>query len=401
MPVLSGYQQFEGRHWETGSVRNFFDYRGVKAPHTGKPFSEAFFMGVSGGAVMGYFSFAYEGYDPHVAILTRNTFDPLDRMLERLGVMQTVRQTSNSQKAVTNLIETLEDGIPAITLADHCSLSYNAYPQPESMWMMMPIVVYGYDEAEDRVHIADRARVPLTITTGELARARGRVKKDKYRLLTLDAPLPERIIPAVRLGIWDCIKLYTEAPPKGARHNFGLAAFRHWADLLAKNDHKMSWARQFPPGGKMVAGLTTAYTSIRVMGKDGGAERTRFADFLDEAGLLLNNASLKGVAEIFRRSGKAWDQLASALLPYEVAPFRQTRELLEMRHRLFMDQGGGSLAERLEINRRLADLRKTMDTEFPLSEAGVAAMRGSLAEQVLAIHDIEAEAVRALEQAMA
>ena len=69
MPILADYNHFGGRHWETGSVHNYYAYRGVTAPHTGEPYSEALLMGVSGGAVMGYFAFAYEGYDPMARIL--------------------------------------------------------------------------------------------------------------------------------------------------------------------------------------------------------------------------------------------------------------------------------------------------------------------------------------------
>jgi hypothetical protein len=58
------------------------------------------------------------------------------------------------------------------------------------MWAMLPIVVFGYDEAGDSVAIADRARVALTTTTGELAAARSRVKETKQRILTLDQPDP-------------------------------------------------------------------------------------------------------------------------------------------------------------------------------------------------------------------
>ncbi|NTU62938.1 MAG: hypothetical protein HGB05_05930 [Chloroflexi bacterium] len=32
MPTLTRYRQFDGRHWETGSVHNALAYRGVKAP---------------------------------------------------------------------------------------------------------------------------------------------------------------------------------------------------------------------------------------------------------------------------------------------------------------------------------------------------------------------------------
>lgn len=85
MPTLTDYQHFAGRHWETGSVHNHWAYRRFVAPHTKQPYSEALLMGISGGIVMGYFSFAYAGYEPHVAILTRNTFDPWDTLLTRLS----------------------------------------------------------------------------------------------------------------------------------------------------------------------------------------------------------------------------------------------------------------------------------------------------------------------------
>lgn len=118
MTTLSDYNQFHGRHWETGSVANYMAYRDFRAPHTGRPYSEALLLGVSGGAVMGYFSFAYEGYDPMARILTRNTFDPWDTMLSRLGVAQNVHQTAKPDAAVRHLAVALDEGTPAIVWAD-------------------------------------------------------------------------------------------------------------------------------------------------------------------------------------------------------------------------------------------------------------------------------------------
>ena len=140
MPILTKYRQFGGRHWETGSVHNVLAYRGVKAPHTGMPLSEALLLGISGGLLMGYFNFAYEGYDPHVAILTRNTFDPLETLLVRLGTVQYVRQTTNAARAVKNLVEALENGEPAIVWADAFLLPYNGLSYDRGMWAANPIV---------------------------------------------------------------------------------------------------------------------------------------------------------------------------------------------------------------------------------------------------------------------
>jgi hypothetical protein len=400
MPKLDNYQQFDGLHWETGSVRNYYDYRGVKAPHTNEPFSEAMLLGISGGVTMGYFSFAYEGYDPHARILTRNTFNPLDTLLQRLGVVQNIRQTRSPEKGQANLLDTIEDGVPAIVWADMFSLPYNALPYDEGMWAMFPVVVYGYDEGADKVWISDRSTAPLTITTSELAAARARVKKDKFRILTLEPPDPEKLAPAVISGIWDTIKLYTEAPPKGARNNFGFAAYDRWADLLTRTRLRLSWEKEFPAGGKMLAGLTSAFSDINIFGKDGQAERDVYATFLDEAAVLLDKPNLSDVAVQFRSSGQAWDALGRALLPDSVPSFAETRELMLQRHRLFLEQGSAALPQLLDTDARLEQLKAEISAQFPLTEAEVSEMRQDLRDHVLKIRDIEQTAITALQTAM-
>lgn len=400
MAILKNYTQFNGRHWETGTVRNYFDTIGVKAPHTGRPYSEALLMGVSGGAVMGYFSFAYEGYDPHARILTRNTFDPFDTMLSRLGIVQHMMQTNKPEKGVANLVEALEEGLPAIVWADMWSLPYNALSYDDGMWAMFPILVYGYDEKADQVWISDRAEVPLTVTTAELAAARGRVKKDKFRVLTMERPNEEKLATAVQLGIWDCIKLYTEKPPKGSANNFGLQAYRWWAELLTKPTARLSWEKEFPAGRKMLAGLTNAFGDIQIFGKNGHAERDVYADFLDEAAVLLHKPALQESAVHFRRSGSAWDALSLALLPDEIVPFKETRELMLRRHEIFTRQGNAAVEEMKRIDGRLAAIMNEMESDFPLDVAGVTAVRQNIADHILHIHNIETYAVAALKKAM-
>src|ERR671923_2586022 len=96
--VMKAKTQLDGRHWETGSIHNALALQGVKAPHTGKPYSEALLLGISGGIVFGYFVFEYKGYLPHVALLTRNTFSPFETILERLAIPHEVRQTTNPEQ---------------------------------------------------------------------------------------------------------------------------------------------------------------------------------------------------------------------------------------------------------------------------------------------------------------
>jgi hypothetical protein len=399
MPTLTKYRQFDGRHWETGSVYNVLAYRGVKAPHTGKPLSEALLMGISGGLLMGYFNFAYEGYDPHIAILTRNTFDPLETLLVRLGAVQHVMQTTNAAKGVRNLVEALDNGEPVIAWADIYLLPYNALQFDKGWWGSNPIVIYGYEEP-DQVWIADRARVALSVTPPELAAARSRIKKDKFKLLTIDPPDLDKLPVAVQQGIWDCLKRFVEAPVASAKNSFGSAAFQRWADALTKPTLKYSWAREFPAGGKMFAGLTSTYERIALCPGGAQAERDVYAEFLDEASVILNRPALKDAAKLYRVSGKAWRDLGLALLPDDVAPFKQARELLTRRHTLFVEQGGESLAERQQITQRLGVIRKEMDKHFPLTVDEAGAQCEGLCEHVLKIHDAEREAYAALQVAM-
>lgn len=400
MTTLPNYNAFDGYYWETGSIRNALDYAGVKAPHTGKPFSEAMLLGISGGVVVGYFSFAYEGYEPHVALLTRNTFDPMETILTRLAIPRDVHQTSKPDAGVQNLIAALEHGDAPLVWADVFSLPYNGASPLAGVWAMMPIIVYSYDEAAKTACLADRARVGLRISTDDLDLARSRVKKDKYRVMVLGAPDLSKVSSAVQKGIFDCIKLYTEEPPKGSKNNFGFAALQHWANLLVKPKEKNSWARVFPRGEKLYAGLRTTFEGIEIFGKRGTAERETYAQFLDEAALLLNKPALNDVANIFRKAGKQWTAFGQALLPDSVPVFKEARELLIKQRELFLETGVEHLTELKAMQERLSAIKSSMAADFPLSEADVEALMQDLRSHLLQIHDVELKAVQALQEAM-
>ena len=400
MPELSNYDQFQGLHWETGSLRNALAFQGVAAPHTGQPYSEAMLLGISGGIVMGYFTFTYQGYDPQVQILTRNTFDPLQKIYERLEIQTNVHQTASPDKGVNNLMEVLAAGLPAIVYADMFSLPYNALPYDEGMWAMFPILVYGFNEGTDLVSIADRARVPLTVTGEELAAARGRTKKNKYRLLTLEPPNPKKLQSAVKAGIKNCIDLFTQPPPKGSKNNFGFLAYKKWADNLVKTKTRGSWQQEFLPGGKMYAALTSAFQNITIFGKNGGAERELFAQFLDEASVILANPVLNEIAQQFRFSANAWDDLSVALLPNEVPLFKETRELILDKHQLFLNKGNAAHQDIHQMKDRLDEIKNQVSEQFPLNNAESAELKTSVRDKVLEIHDIELKAIKDLQKAM-
>ena len=399
MPILSDYDQFQGLHWETGSLRNFLAYQGITAPHTSQPYSEALLFGISGGIVMGYFTFAYQGYDPMVRILTRNTFDPLETIYERLDIQSNVRQTANPDKGVGNLLDVLEAGSPAIVFADMFSLPYNVLSPDDGMWAMLPILVYGYDQSHNIVWIADRSRKPLSVTTEELAFARWRTKKNKFRLQTHQPPDPNKLRSAVEAGIRDCIQMFTEAPPKGSKDNFGFLAYRKWANLLRITNQRNSWEKEFPTGKKLYAALTSSFSDITIFGKDGGADRKLFSQFLEEASLILDEPELKGIADKFLESSDAWDILAAALLPEDIPLLRETRELMITKHQIFLEQGNSTLDEIRQITTRLAEIKVQVSADFPLSSSETSELRETVADRIMVIHDIELDAIKELQAA--
>lgn len=390
MTILTDYNAFNGRHWETGSVHNFYSYRGVNAPHTGKPPSEALLMGVSGGIVFGYFSFAYDGYDPILALLTRNTFDPLEKMLSRLGVLQTIQQTTKADKGRENLLAALDAGTPAIVWADMWTLPYNGLQYDEGMWGMMPLVAYGLG---DEAHIADRSGVGLRVSAETFQSARSRIKKDKHRLMLLEAPDWYKLPSAVTAGLWDTVKLFTEKPPKGGRNSFGFNAYKHWVKLLTKSAGKQSWDKLFPAGTTLYAGLVGAFERTTTFGQARcGADRHTFADFLDEANVILAQEALREVGEIFRESADAWCKLNEIVLPDEIELLGETRRLLLERKHLFIKQGDASIDRRMAISSRLQEIRLAFDLE----PTKITHLKNQIADQLMLIHDIEHRAITAL-----
>ncbi len=143
-------------------------------------------------------------------------------------------------------------------------------------------------------------------------------------------------------------------------------------------------------------GLTWAFTDINTFTRDDCADRALYAEFLDEASLILNRPSLREATERFRSSAEAWGRLSLALLPDEIQLFKETRQLLLERHELFRVKGGGARPKIVEINTRLKEIKANVAAQFPLSPIEVGKLRENLASHVEAIAKIETEAVQLL-----
>jgi hypothetical protein len=151
----------------------------------------------------------------------------------------------------------------------------------------------------------------------------------------------------------------------------------------------------------MLAGLTSTFNHVAIFGKEGGAERGLYADFLTEASLILAKPALNEVADRFRASAQAWDEFGWLLLPDEILPFKETRDLMLRRHHRFLEEGDTALPEIQAIDDRLSELKTMIGGDFPLDEAAVTAFCDRLADHLMKIHDIELTAITMLQQFMA
>ncbi len=400
MPTLANFTQFEGRYWDTAAIRNALDYQGVKAPHTGAPYSEAMLLGISGGVTFGYFTFHYKGYDPQVNLLTRNTFDPTERIFERLKLPRDLRRSASAKKGRQNLIDALEEGYAPVASPDMWLLPYNALPYDEGMWGGMPLVIYGYEPEKGEAYISDRSRVSLTVGADDLDKARGRIKKERHALLLLGAPAEGRLADAIRQGLEDCVKLMTEKPPKGSAKNFGLRALAHWAEMLAKKS-RGSWAKEYPGGRPLLAALTTAYTFLGpAFGKTVQAERDVYADFLAEAAPVLESSALNDAAASYRAAGEAWQRLRNSLLPAETPLLGGARAAIDRKTALFIESGAEHLDEIIAQRDRLESLKVEAESDFPLSAGEISDLRADIRDKVLRAREAEEAAIIALKAAL-
>ncbi len=400
MTTLPNYKHFDGIHYETGSVHNALAYQGVKMPHSKAAPSEALLLGLSGGITFGYFSFAYKGFDPHVALLTRNTFNPFETMLNRLGAVRNVRQTTDPKKAEKNLLDALESGQPALVWANRLEMKYSTYDGSlgPDMYEMIPVVVYGVDKGS--VYLADQSRAALNVSIKDFTKARARVKKEKFRMMTITVPAFDKLAQNVDAAIRASIKSFFTSPVKGYASNFGFAAYQRWADVLFNDKDKQSWNKIFPAGRNMFAGLTSAFERIELFGTGGHASRPMFADFLEEASAILGRPALRDASKNLRAVAPAWEELCLALLPDSIAPFKEARQLLLQKRDAFHEKGAGASAEIKKIHTGLEKIRTSMEKKFPLTGEKEIAFKENLRDHILKVYDLEHKAVTALDQAI-
>ena len=371
------------------ALRALLSHAGVRAPHTGAPFSEAMVFGIAGGIGAGMFTF-------HYARENVSSFFVAGRHLwhdhaawalaavKRMGLKAVVKESSGVKPGEKHLRELLDGGRPVMTWLTFRGKMYHI------------VTVHAIDDAKGTALVGDLADEPIPVPLAELAAARARVKKDRNRLLALE---PSRRAPElenlVRQGIAACV----DGLAGGRIKNFTLQAFATWADRLDGSRAPDGWEKIFPPGPHLFQGLRSVTEYVEHNGTGGGLCRPLFAEFLEEAGSAVEDRRLTALAARYRELGREWTALAEAALPDDVPAFRDAKELLGRKGEAESGQAEVQDRGRSECRQAMDALAGRMKEEFPLDAAGSAALRRELKRRVTALYEAEVAALGELGKA--
>lgn len=392
----------------TTALRILLTHHGLRAPHTGEPFSEAMLFGLAGGLGIGVFAFYYEKED-HASffIAGRHQWHDdeayLKDALARFG-LQTVVQESGGAKAAAQQLRTMvEQYGPCVAWVDMAELPHRAMPSEYSGGGYHIVLVYRINESDRTALIGDLTDDPISIPLDALAAARARIKKQKNRVLAL-APLPKNyqqpaLAELVRAGLHSCHQGLLQPTLPGMKSNAKLEALKVWGQRLHGSKDKESWERVFRPGPNLWRGLTWAYDCIENYGTGGGLCRPLFAEFLQEAAAVLKQPALATLGEQYAEQGRQWSALAEACLPDDVPLLRQAKELSVRRSELL--HNGAAAEDVRAVWEQLGELARQAREQFPLTAADSATLRAQLQTRVLALYEGEVAAQAALAKVLA
>jgi hypothetical protein len=376
------------------ALRVLLTHAGITMP-TGAPLSEALTFGVAGGIGAGVFAFYYDKEDFssfYVAgrHLWYDDLACLNAACARLGIKPMVKEFGGAGPAEKGLAEWTAEG-PVLAWMDMGTLPHRGLPPSWSGGGYHLITVYQAEPGGEAL-IGDLADQPVTLTTKELTAARGRIKKDKFRILSLAPPAKA---PDLKAALAGGLAACREGLRTGRIKNFTVASFGTWADQLHGAKGKDSWERMFPPGPRLWRGLSSIHEFVEHYGTGGGLMRPMFAESLREAATLLKQPKLARLADQYLALGQRWSELAEAALPASVPMFDQARALIARKAELvYSGPDGGEDAA--TVGAQIEALGARSRKEFPLNDVQAATLRQELQRRVRAIHAAESDLAAAL-----
>lgn len=396
MPPLSTYNRFGGELPETAALTNVLASAGLRAPHTGAPFSEAMLFGIGGGPGAGYILWEFREHNVKVLVVAFHHLWQYpgrfyQALCDRIGVSITMPETGSRKAAWATLEAALSQGRAAVAWVDRAHMPYLQLPEALKGHLGHIVAVCGWDGEE--ILIEDRAPEPFRVPQETLADARGRIPSYKNRLLLVEGLGAFDLREAVQGGLRACVE-HLGSPSD----SFSLPTLRKWGRMMTDEKNAKGWPRLFADRRGLFSALRSIFESI-ALNTGAGALRELYADFLEEAAGVVGNARLLPVAGLYCALGERWLQLAEAALPDEVPEFAEAKRLLREQNAAIL-KGGEAWRESAPQTQALRALSSRLNTDFPLDSAAVQRLFAGLQEHLFALYEAETAALQALEQAL-
>ena len=398
--VDGGYPLLGGTHPDSSAVAHVLASLGAVADDTGKPVNEALVLGIGGGLGAGYILWEFRQRDLRTLVLGfRNQWQYPGRWMEktaaRLGVPLDVHQTTGRTAAAARLTEELDAGRPAVVWPDRQLVGYWHLPSSLEAYGGHPVIAYR--QTGGRVALDDRNLATLTVPREQLDVARARVVSYKNVLYSLRPQGPidaETLRTAVRAGLRDQVDHLASSSD-----SFGPSAWRKWARLLTDTRNAKAWPNVFADGRGLVGALLSVWEGIEPAGMTGGNLRAFYADFLDEAAVLLGKPALAGCATRYRDAADAWHALAEIALPASVPELARARELTAAVAESITAEGDAGRDEAATASAELWELRGKLDRSPPFTTEEVHGLFARLGDQLHTVYEAEVAAHAGLAKA--
>ena len=394
----AGYRFRGGLHPETATVANMLANFGVTSAITGQPLSEAAVLGIGGGLGAGYILWEFKAH--HSKIITlgfRNRWQYpaipgwLGTTAARLAVEATVHETSGAKNARDKLDAILARGEPVIAFVDQQSIGTWVQPATLSGYWGYQVVVAG--RLDDGTYLVDdRGRTPLHVSPGVMAAARARIGSYKHRLIGLrptDRTTSEETLrTAFRDGIADGIE-HLSSPSD----SFSLPAWRKWSRLMTDARGAKAWPRVFADRTGLFGALLSIVEGVDGdVGATGGHLRYLYADFLDEAALLMGRPAFSAAAAAWREAGDLWEDLADSAVPADLMGATEAVAAAEELNAAVMAGESGRMRAS-EAAQELWATRERYAQAFPLPQDRIDELFTDLGVRIGAIYDAERQAL--------
>ncbi|MFX1416706.1 MAG: BtrH N-terminal domain-containing protein [Promethearchaeota archaeon] len=291
--------------------------------HFGHDISESMLVGISSGLGFIYWFMKMMPY-PIVGGMNRSDCRKfpgiLGKAARRLGGDFESILTRSVKKAHLFLKDTLKSNQPSLVCVDMAYLDHLLTGEDDHFGEHN-FLVYGIDEPKNEAYISDRFHGTHAMPLTQLQKARA----SEY------PPFPA-MNQAVRFTFPDKLTPVQEVIPSAIRENIdallnppirnvGVKGIVKWSEELGK------YPKLIPEPKELVHALVMHYVYIETGGSGGAIFRQIYADFLREAGELMNHDGLLKASEEFQGIVDTWHEIAEGLLPDDYSALRKLREI--------------------------------------------------------------------------